>query len=72
MYYKDKNQRVTVRLTDEEWKFVLRLCSQTGKSPSEMIRFCVDNVALSYALTNDYLGGVSDGIDHETDINDFI
>lgn len=71
MYYNDKNQRVTVRLTDEEWKFVLKLSNETGKRPSDMIRYCIDNVALSYALTNDYVhGGVSDGFDHETNFND--
>lgn len=71
MYYNDKVQRVTVRLTEEEWRFVLRLCDKTGKKPSDMIRYCIDNVALSYSITNDYLmGGADNGADDKTYIND--
>lgn len=68
MYYNDKRQKISVRLTDEEWEFVLMLCEETGKRPSDMVRYCIDNVAISYAIARDELtGGGSDGIDREAD-----
>ena len=70
MYYNDKNQRVTVRLSEEEWNFILFLCDETGKRPSDMIRYCIDNVALSYSIAREnVLGGGFDGSDRKTDIN---
>ena len=38
MYYNDKRQKISVRLTEEEWEFVLMLCEETGKRPSDMVR----------------------------------
>lgn len=58
MYYNDKRQKVSVRLTDVEWDFILTLCDETGKSPSDMIRYCIDNVAISYAIAREELTGV--------------
>lgn len=68
MYYNDKRQKISVRLTDEEWEFVLMLCEETGKRPSDMVRYCIDNVAISYAIAREELvGGGEDGIDCKAD-----
>lgn len=70
MYYNDKRQKVSVRLTDVEWDFILTLCDETGKSPSDMIRYCIDNVAISYSIAREEMtGGGLDGSDRKAYIN---
>lgn len=68
MYYNDKRQKISVRLTDEEWDFILVLCDETGKRPSDMVRYCIDNVAISYAIARDECERRGlDGVDCKTD-----
>lgn len=68
MYYNDKRQKISVRLTEEEWDFILTLCGETGKRPSDMVRYCIDNVAISYAIARDeFERSGEDGIDCKAD-----
>lgn len=42
MYTKDKSQRITLRLNDEQFNFVKRSSDALGKSPSDFLRMVVN------------------------------
>jgi hypothetical protein len=42
MYIKDKNQRITLRLSDEQFAFVKGNADVLGVSPSEFLRMVVN------------------------------
>lgn len=44
MYEKDKRQRITLRLTDEQFLFVKRQCGVLGITPSDYLRMLVNAV----------------------------
>lgn len=46
MYTKDKTQRITLRLNDEQFNFVKRSADVLGVSPSDFLRMVV-NVSMS-------------------------
>lgn len=49
MYTKDKSQRITLRLNEEQFEFVKQSADMLGVSPSEFLRMVV-NVSMSAAL----------------------
>lgn len=48
MYTKDKTQRITLRLNEEQFAFVATICDALGVSPSEYLRMMI-NLAISSA-----------------------
>lgn len=49
MYTKDKSQRITLRLNEEQFDFVKQSADMLGVSPSEFLRMVV-NVSMSAAI----------------------
>ena len=43
MYTKDKSNRITLRLNDEQFDFVKRSADRYGVSPSEFLRMVVNS-----------------------------
>lgn len=43
MYMKDKNHRITLRLTDDQFNFVKDNCDVLGISPSDYLRMLVNS-----------------------------
>ena len=50
MYTKDKTQRITLRLNDEQFTFVKTVSDALGVSPSEYLRMMV-NLSMTGAKT---------------------
>ena len=48
MYLKDKKNRITLRLTDEQFDFIKKDCDLLGISPSDYLRMVINSsMALS-------------------------
>lgn len=55
MYTKDKNNRVTLRLNDEQFSFVKSNADVLGVSPSEFLRMVVNaTMATTKAVENNF------------------
>lgn len=52
MYTKDKTQRITLRLNEQQFAFVGTICEALGVSPSEYLRMMI-NLAMSSAKKAD-------------------
>lgn len=48
MYTKDKTNRITLRLNDEQMEFITKDCEMLGVSPSDYLRMIINS---SMALT---------------------
>ena len=59
MYTKDKSNRITLRLNDEQFKFVKGNADVLGVSPSEFLRMVVN---ASMATTNKVIENVEGGL----------
>ena len=55
MYTKDKSNRITLRLSDEQFEFVKENADLLGVSPSEFLRMVVNS---SMAMTKNALGRI--------------
>lgn len=55
MYTKDKTNRITLRLNDEQFEFVKENADLLGVSPSEFLRMVVNS---SMAMTKNALGRI--------------
>lgn len=42
MYEKNKNHRMTVRFSDEQWAFISEASTDFGVSPSDLVRMIVN------------------------------
>lgn len=51
MYAKDKNHRITLRLTDEQFEFVKRSADVLGVSPSDFLRMVINLCRASNDMT---------------------
>lgn len=72
MYTKDKSNRITLRLNDDQFEFVKQNADLLGVSPSEFLRMVVNT---SMATTKAALTKIREGLGREndkTDSNDFI
>lgn len=55
MYTKDKSNRITLRLNDEQFEFVKKNADFLGVSPSEFLRMVVNS---SMAMTKTAIGKI--------------
>lgn len=72
MYTKDKSNRITLRLNDEQFNFVKQNADFLGVSPSEFLRMVVN---ASMATTKTAVQKIEEGLgraNDKTDSNDII
>lgn len=72
MYTKDKSNRITLRLNDEQFEFVKQNADILGVSPSEFLRMVVN---ASMATTKQAYRKIEEGLGREndkTDSNDIV
>lgn len=72
MYTKDKSNRITLRLNDDQFGFVKRNADILGVSPSEFLRMVV-NASMAMANDSDQkLQGGFGRANDKTDSNDIV
>lgn len=72
MYTKDKLNRITLRLNDEQFEFVKQNADVLGVSPSEFLRMVVNaSMATTKAVKAKTEGGLGRAND-KTDVNDIV
>jgi hypothetical protein len=64
MYTKDKSNRITLRLNDEQFEFVKQNADFLGVSPSEFLRMVVN---ASMATTKTAISKIGEGLGREND-----
>ena len=72
MYTKDKSNRITLRLNDEQFDFVKQHADFLGVSPSEFLRMVVN---ASMATTKTAITKIEEGLgraNDKTDSNDIV
>ena len=67
MYTKDKLNRITLRLNDEQFVFVKQNADLLGVSPSEFLRMVVN---ASMAMTNTAISKIEEGLGRANDKTD--
>ena len=67
MYTKDKSNRITLRLNDEQFEFVKQNADFLGVSPSEFLRMVVN---ASMATTKTAVSKIEEGLGRENDKTD--
>lgn len=70
MYTKDKNNRVTLRLNDEQFDFVKMNADVLGVSPSEFLRMVVNSTMSMTKAVSDKMK-IAGGQGRENDKADF-
>lgn len=69
MYTKDKSQRITLRLNEEQFTFVKTVADALGVSPSEYLRMMV-NLSMTGAKNTEKEGSRREN--EQTDSDDFV
>lgn len=72
MYTKDKSNRITLRLNDEQFEFVKQNADFLGVSPSEFLRMVVNS---TMAMSKTVSSKIEEGLGREndkTDSNDIV
>lgn len=69
MYTKDKSQRITLRLNEEQFTFVKTVADALGVSPSEYLRMMV-NLSMTGAKNTEKEGSRREN--EQTDSNDIV
>lgn len=75
MYTKDKSNRITLRLNDEQFEFVKSQADIVGVSPSEFLRMVVNATMATQAQLRDAFatkGGVTGRANDETHSDDIV
>lgn len=67
MYTKDKSNRITLRLNDEQFEFVKQNADFLGVSPSEFLRMVVN---ASMATTKTAIAKIEEGLGRANDKTD--
>ena len=71
MYTKDKNNRITLRLNDEQFEFVKMNADILGVSPSEFLRILINStLALSKSSSKQLENKLKEGLGRENDKTD--
>lgn len=71
MYTKDKSNRITLRLNDEQFEFVKMNADILGVSPSEFLRILINStLALSKSATKQFENKLKEGLGRENDKTD--
>lgn len=73
MYTKDKSNRITLRLNDEQFAFVKSQADLLGVSPSEFLRMVVNaSLATSKGMLKVKIEGGAGRENDKADINDLV
>ena len=72
MYTKDKLNRITLRLNDEQFEFVKQNADVLGVSPSEFLRMVVNASMATTKATKAKIEGSLGRANDKTDINDIV
>jgi hypothetical protein len=73
MYTKDKSNRITLRLNDEQFAFVKENADILGVSPSEFLRMVVNTtMATAKAVTKKLEGGLAGRENDKANINNIV
>lgn len=74
MYTKDKAQRITLRLNEEQFAFVKTQSDVLDVSPSELLRMVINSVMVATKVAEERLkkGEVPGRENDETDSNDLV
>lgn len=73
MYTKDKSNRITLRLNDEQFKFVKGNADVLGVSPSEFLRMVVNaSMATTKKVIENVEGGLIGRENDKADCNDLV
>lgn len=67
MYTKDKSNRITLRLNDEQFAFVKANADILGVSPSEFLRMVVNASMATSKIAADKLNAFKEGLGREND-----
>ena len=67
MYTKDKSNRITLRLNDDQFEFVKQNADFLGVSPSEFLRMVVNS---SMAMSKTALSKIQEGLGRANDKSD--
>lgn len=71
MYTKDKNNRITLRLNDEQFEFVKMNADILGVSPSEFLRILINStLALSKSACKQFENKLKESLGRENDKTD--
>lgn len=71
MYTKDKNNRITLRLNDEQFEFVKMNADILGVSPSEFLRILINStLALSKSASKQFENKLKESLGRENDKTD--
>ena len=71
MYTKDKSNRITLRLNDEQFEFVKMNADILGVSPSEFLRILINStLALSKSASKQLENKLKEGLGRENDKTD--
>ena len=71
MYTKDKSNRITLRLNEDQFAFVKANADILGVSPSEFLRMVVNASMATSKIAVDKLNSVKEGLGRENDKTDF-
>lgn len=73
MYTKDKSNRITLRLNDEQFEFVKGNADVLGVSPSEFLRMVVNaSMATTKKVIENVEGGLIGRANDKADCNDLV
>ena len=72
MYTKDKANRITLRLNDEQFAFVKQNADILGVSPSEFLRMVVNTAMATAKMTSIKIEGGLGRANDKTDSNDLV
>lgn len=70
MYTKDKSNRITLRLNEDQFAFVKANADILGVSPSEFLRMVVNASMATSKIAVDKLNAVKEGLGRENDKTD--
>lgn len=75
MYTKDKANRITLRLNDEQFDFVKKNADFLGVSPSEFLRMVINASMATTKTAVNAINKIGEGLgraNDKTDINDLV
>lgn len=72
MYTKDKSNRITLRLNDEQFAFVKQNADVLGVSPSDFLRMVVNAAMATAKMTSIKFEGGLGRANDKTDSNDLV
>lgn len=65
MYVKDKNHRITLRLNDDQFDYVIESAKILDVSPSELLRMVINSTMVMQKRTAEEIKAKAEAKDHE-------